>query len=1004
MATQWTSLQDSELTPENIHQTLDSVADDVWVASACVDRALNDTVAQHTLLTLGLSRTDRVVESCNDVLALASPSRQHPSTFKHDTLVAHFRTVPADAQLCALRSTLLRRLDRLNTYVEMEKEFLESYEMDVDEEVEEWEDDPWADGAGASAPRSTGQTQSTSPPPISLSDFLQNDLVWSACELGSFQALAALRILFRKHTSVLWPYRFKVLECIPEHTHPSLCRDIFPTLDSQNNLEAVTVQDKWRPEPDFSELVETQTAVNDSNAISTNVNDTDTPIDCTPTPNPLNAEEISTWYKNRVNGIISSTGMVDVALSLVQHGASQGIPYLDELGEELSLLSRLVYDAPQGQHTADDWTLSRWYSMEPLAVVRAYLAHSTPKTLSRDISRLVMPYLFVLETRAERAGSPDPTLPNRILHEYILSAPLQTAAAVFDASKPTLPTAQRIIKNDEDMARVALACMYGSDSLDEWSTMSNIFECLPVWDIAREEDGDEEAADTTVASLGAFVTPSTNRPHCTPKDLFLFFKPLAFTSLSRALDILDVHLESGEILARWSVPAPLRWFLQSSGDVNEQRSWANRMARRAGGNKDRLKGQEDWDWLLEDMLKLTGNSDPTSRTAFCLLSREEVMGIFLSGLLSTGNFGIAKTMLQGPHSKITLSSEAIEAACLSCSRELYDNASSGNYKFGDMKLAFECLDVPRTSENIVKEKEFIEATSRICSFNVFSAPGTPISPIEIRLTKDRLSLVSRVLSSNNDAYRHTEVILDLCYKLGYRDDLVAEVKVLAMLADTALQAEDFIRAYENSERMVNTVSTLRNITPLGLGDPRVGEAAEVCWIACFQLGRQPEFQDLPKKMTLLGNALELCPPEKIHDVLTAWRRLETEDIQVREENLHGHRSGTVTTTSAHKLNSAPMNVASSLRARLQDFHVPSPPLLSTPDAAALASRTFKSVAANFPFSVGQRGRSHASDHDVDERGSFTSEGSRRTDEDVSSQASRVFSKGIGWLIGVEDET
>ena len=313
------------------------------------------------------------------------------------------------------------------------------------------------------------------------------------------------------------------------------------------------------------------------------------------------------------------------------------------------------------------------------------------------------------------------------------------------------------------------------------------------------------------------------------------------------------------------------------------------------------------------------------------------------------------------------------------------------------------LDVPKPSSELAKEKEFIEATSRISSFNVLSSPGTPISPIEIRLTKDGLSLISQVLSSNNDAYKHTEVILELCYKLGFRDDPVAEVKVLAMLADTALQAEDFARAYENSERMVTTVASLRSASPLELDDEDAKEAAEVCWIACFQLGRQSEFTDLPKKMSLLGHAVELCPPDKIHDVLLAWRKLEAEDIRLREERLRQRQNGELAaSTSVRKMENAPRNVASSLRARLQDFHMPSPPLLSTPDAAALASRTFKSVAANFPFAVGHRGRSHMSD--ADDRNSLRSESSRRTDgEDVSSQASRVLSKGIGWLIGADDE-
>lgn len=311
--------------------------------------------------------------------------------------------------------------------------------------------------------------------------------------------------------------------------------------------------------------------------------------------------------------------------------------------------------------------------------------------------------------------------------------------------------------------------------------------------------------------------------------------------------------------------------------------------------------------------------------------------------------------------------------------------------------------MPRPSERIEKEKEFIEATSRLCSFNVMSRPGVPIAPIEIRLIKDRLSLVSRVLSSNNDAFKHTEVILDLVYKLGFRGDIVAEVKTLAMLADTALQNEDFQRAYDCSDRMVDTVLNMRASLPLGANDPKLADACEVCWVACFQLGRQPEFDDVRKKLSLLGRALELCPPEKLHDVLAAWRRLEKEDIELREEKLNEGQTSPADLGTRKRFNVAASTTAASasLRARLQDFHMPSPPLLSTPDAAALASRTFRTVAANFPFSVGTRGRSHASQQG--EENSRSPSRNRPGGQDVQAQATRVFSRGIGWLIGAEDD-
>lgn len=283
-----------------------------------------------------------------------------------------------------------------------------------------------------------------------------------------------------------------------------------------------------------------------------------------------------------------------------------------------------------------------------------------------------------------------------------------------------------------------------------------------------------------------------------------------------------------------------------------------------------------------------------------------------------------------------------------------------------------------------------------------SRPGIPISPLEIRLTKDRLSLVSRVLSSNADAYKHTEVILDLVYKLGFRDDIVAEVKTLAMLADTALQSEDFTRAYETSQRMIDTVLKLR-ATLMGMDDPKIREASEVCWVACFQLGRQTEFEDTDKKLILLGHAIEICPSDRLYDVLTAWRRLEKEDLEAREERLAGRHNGAVKTMHPKSTKSLPETAASSLQARLQNFHMPSPPLLSTPDARALASKTFSTVAANFPFSVGHRGRSQLSQLSQGDERSRSGSRRRPDADDVQTQASRVFSKGIGWLIGAEED-
>ncbi|KAH9944120.1 secretory pathway protein Sec39-domain-containing protein [Epithele typhae] len=992
-ATQWTSLADADLSVDDVAKLLKPIREDFWVAAACVDRVLDDSTVQQALLDLGIERTLEAAERVQDISGSSYSGEDERlvegagEQARHVALVSYFADEPADAQLCRIRAVLLERLDRLNTYVQIFREAPVEEDDKVDSIDEEWEDDPWVDEDAPPQPKPTKPGKA----PIPLSEFLASDLVEVACSFASQEHFAALSILTSRHAPMLWPYRFTILDCIPEYALASDYQGLLPSYDPSSELETHPEYSPWRTEADYCEKPECARAVIESPSGSH--------------PNPVTSSELSSWYLRRTEHVLHSTGMIDVALFLIQHAASQGLLALDEIGEDLSLIARLVYDAAQGKDgAAEDWSLARWRSMTPSDVVRAYLAHSTEQRVVQDIHKLVMPFLFVLEARAERTSQPDTTLVTRLLHEYILNAPLDMVAAIFEASKPTLPQAQRIINNDEDMARLALACLYGSDSLDQWPTMSRIFECLPAWTSAGDDEEDEDETDTTISSLGDFVAPSTTRPKATPSDLLLFFKPLPITSLSRALDVLDVHLESGEILSRWSVPAPLRWFLRSNSSIAEQRSWANRMARRANASNDALDTQEDWEWLLEDMLKLSGDGESGSRSAFCLLSRDDIIRIFFSGLLSTGSFDIAKKLLRSRKMDLSLDDRVIEDICLTCSQEFYDNATSGNYHFGDMKLAYDCLGVAASSDRIEEEKEFIEATSRLCSYNLMSRPGIPISPIEIRLTKDRLSLVSRVLSSNNDAYKHTEVILDLIRKLGFRDDIVAEVKTLAMLTETALQADDFPRAYATADTMVNTVVLLRGdrapgaaSAPSATPDP-IAEASEVCWLTCFQLGRHPEVPDADKKLALLGRALEICPAERLPDVLAAWRALEDEDVDARRDALlersrtrtrgRGRRRAGSTLTPAHAV--------ASLATRLQSMqaHMPSP------DAAAFAGKAFSRVAANIPFALGGRGRSYLSE---DSERSRSGSRTRLDGAQVSEQASRVLQKGIGWLLGAEDE-
>jgi hypothetical protein len=632
----WFDLSDNELDTSAINDLLDAITDDLWVVAAVADRIIDDPKLSHDLLGIALKRSQGTVERLRNSFAFQNSAETRAfneqgssSVNVDDDMASYFRDNASDARICALRFILLDRKDRVETFMEMSA--ANTVAHDESEAPAEWDDDPWDDAADTE----TDHQPSQRAPAISLSTFLSQSLVDSACLLATRESFGPLQILFKRHGFSIWPYRFLILACIPMHLSPSYYHELLPKLDLSRDEEYRPLVETRRPELDWIENPGVQASLSASGhaapqgRLSIHSGDE--------TPRPMSSQELASWYRRQIQTILDLTGMVDVALSMAQHATSRGIPGLDELGEELSLLSRLVYDAQAAAEDGpeDDWTLEQWKSMDSLAVIRAMLALSTPETVVADIRKFVLPYLFVLESRAERAGDPNPNLSLHVLNEFILEAPLEMVAHIFEDSNPTLQSRHRLISDNEDMARLTLACLYGSDSLDEWRIMSQIFECLPAWNDDSGDEDPEDAVEMTIISLGTYVTPTTARPKCTPSDLFLFFRPLPMPSLSRALDILDVHLESGEILSRWDVPAPLRWFLQSSNDKNSQRARAVRMARRPGANRA-LHSQADWEWLLEDMLKLCRTNDNGLRDAFCLLSRTEILSIFLSGLLSNG--------------------------------------------------------------------------------------------------------------------------------------------------------------------------------------------------------------------------------------------------------------------------------------------------------------------------------------------------------------------------------
>jgi len=166
----------------------------------------------------------------------------------------------------------------------------------------------------------------------------------------------------------------------------------------------------------------------------------------------------------------------------------------------------------------------------------------------------------------------------------------------------------------------------------------------------------------------------------------------------------------------------------------------------------------------------------------------------------------------------------------------------------------------------------IEATHHLTTeFNVFYRPGIPIMPMQVRQSKNRLELISRLLASNSGAYRKSARIIDLAKKLGLQNDKTTEIRVLNMLSAAALAEED----YETSYRLCKNTLTQVLESEAEIHNSKLkAEMKEITWSSCFQLGKLDVYADKTKRLELLAMALVLCPADRLSENLAAWRKLE----------------------------------------------------------------------------------------------------------------------------------
>ncbi|KAL1914941.1 uncharacterized protein VTP21DRAFT_7857 [Calcarisporiella thermophila] len=741
---------------------------------------------------------------------------------------------------------------------------------------------------------------------------MQHYLARLAAVYAREEIFEAVQFLFIHHSSDILPYRFAILEQIPETSNPDSFAYLLPGI-GPDNLEVQWWKDHKDPsmEPDWegkSALMELLDQIKETFLEGEGERDMAVGIDCSIIPAisgvstvpeiefPASTEFMSQWYVERAHEIERWSGNVEYALRFVQLAISKGVHGLEHLSQDLNMLSHVVYDCCPTSRANLDLDFASFETLSPKEVIATLLCETTSDRIANDVRHFVMPYLRVLQSRWLQ-NNREHENPMSVLCNYLLDLAqdrLGDCCVILEELKTS--SDDQLVLKDEVLMRLVLSCTYGSSATHSWPIMSRLFESIP-HDLGSNKENHEEQN-----KKNEHIQRIDTKRIATPHDIYAQLEGWNILALRSAIDQLEVHLLSAEVMHRQRTAVPLRWFLESSRNHDMQKQLCLRMARRGVSE---YATDEKWMRLLEDLLNLQDQG----RGVLGELKIEEVYTEFLKALLGSGGFSLAREILfpTSGNKMRPLEPAVAEQLVIDTAREFFDNSTSGNMLNGNMKMAYDCLHVVPTTPAIRAELELIEATHTLTTdYKIFFKPGLAILPIQVRMSSNRLDLIARLLATNTGAYRQPTKILQITRKLGFQGDRMAEVRVIAMLADAALNEGDFETAKRLCTQLVELVWRTRKQSKRQLvGKKEKGEdlariaeeATDITWRVCFEAAKLEE-APAAERTILAGHAISLCPKENMAELLQYWERLKALEA---EEALKPKTPSSITSWAVDKL-------------------------------------------------------------------------------------------------------
>ncbi|XP_041364061.1 neuroblastoma-amplified sequence-like isoform X2 [Gigantopelta aegis] len=646
-------------------------------------------------------------------------------------------------------------------------------------------------------------------------NFRAQNIVETALEYAQMSDVIALDALFTYHGKNTLPHRLAILSHFPETTSPVEYKCLLPEVGTDNTV-VIWEEYSWR-DPDWCEEDFCRSAVDPNpEDLGAFLYEAETELEKFRSTH-LSSSLLTDWFVYRACEIERLSRMVDNAMELVKMGIQRGVEGLMDLLDDFLTMEMLVYEC----NVDDSLTFTDLQQMADYDKLDLIMSKSSREMYHKNLRRWLVPFLKLCNRRVK--GSYD-----SLLHDYIVTlarSDLTLIAKIFDSSKATV--SQPIVTSSWQLMTWAMEAIYTCERDDQLDLAYDIIRCLPQANHSKD-------------------SPEMRRLH-------------------REVDKLENHLSAAKILQTHDIKKPVSYVRDTENDADEAKNLFIKLTRLAGRKTPSLT-ESQWHKLHADVLELQNKVYRCIPASVCheifvqsLLCSSRVENIRLAGEMMERSASEANPV-HGPATPTRVEYERAVQLVLSSAQEYFN--SSADLMDSCMDLARSCLHlILDTPPAIQDELDLIASLALLDDF------GVSVLPLQVRLNKERVSLVREAVSNRPVAYKQMQKLLRLGHLLKISGETEAERdgNVLSILAEAAIKAKDYQFATDCCHRLMDT---------------SFGPA----WSVCIDLAAEEDFDNISAKVDLFLFAMTYCSPDMIEPILQAKCQLETrmlyEDLTV----------------------------------------------------------------------------------------------------------------------------